>query len=125
MNNIHRTLKILSEDILYEYANLDYRHTGLSNIVVHVYSQDDSKKLQHGPRVKVSNVYGKYSVSDNFVIDVKNKTIVEGQCKLTRKELANIIEWIQLNHDTILEYWNSEGEMITIDLYDKLERINK
>jgi hypothetical protein len=110
------------QEPLYEYANLDFVDTGLKDIVIHVYSQGDTK-VQHGPRIKVSNVYGKFSREDNFVIDITNKNVVEGKCKLSTKEYNKILEWIDLNRIVILKYWNSHGEMLTRELYSNVRKL--
>lgn len=125
MNNIEKVLNILNDDVLYEFANLDDRHTGIKNIVIHVYSQGDGKKVQHGPRIKISNVYGKFVKNDTFVLDVKNGNIVEGKSKLTKKEVDTIRLWIAINKKAIIDYWNSEGEMITFDFYNSIKRIDE
>lgn len=108
---------------LYEFANLDDENTGIKNVVIHVYSQGDSKKVQHGPRIKVSNVYGKFSKNDYFVIDIKSNVIVEGICKLSSKELTAIKSWITLNKEELIKYWNSEGEMLTRIFLGNLRKI--
>lgn len=110
-------------EILYEFANLDYRRTGIEDIVIHCYSQGNTK-IQHGARVKVSNVYGKFSNSDNFVIEVKTGSIVEGECKLSQKELKIIKLWISLNRQQLIEYWNSQGQMTTDDFLDSIKKVN-
>lgn len=125
MNQKFIDMMFPKEDILYEFANLSSRQTGIENVVIHAYSQGDGKKVKHGPRIKVSNVYGKYSKSDMFVLEVKTGDIVEGTCKLSSKELKTIQRWIKLNKEELIEYWNSEGEMLTDDFFDSLKKVTK
>lgn len=115
--------KYLKEETLLEFANLDYRDTGIENIILHAYSQGDGKRLSHGPRIKVSNIYGKFAISDNFVLELKTGKIVEGVCKLSKKEFDTIRLWIALNKDEIKAYWDSEGEMVTREFYNSLKKV--
>jgi hypothetical protein len=116
-------VEYLEEQDLYEFANLDDMDTGIKNIILHAYSQGDGKKLPHGARIKVSNIRGKYSNSDNFVLDIKTGTIVEGQCKLSNKELQQIRNWISLNREELISYWDSEGSMVTRAFLNSIKKV--
>ena len=110
------------QETLYEFANIGYKRTGLDNIYIYAYSQAD-KEVQHGPRIKVSNIYNKFSSSDNFTIDVINKRVVNGVVKITSKELEDVMLWIGLNKDEIITYWKSKGEMDTDEFLNSLSKI--
>jgi hypothetical protein len=116
-------IKIIEEMDLYEFANIDNFETGIPNIVLHAYSQGDDKKVQHGARIKVSNVYGKFAKSYCFVIDIKTLSIVEGKCTLSTKEVNSIVEWIALNKKELTSYWNSKGEIITRVFLNSLKKV--
>ena len=62
---------------------------------------------QHGPRVKVSNVLGKWRMNDNFVVSVsKNpRLLTKDTCKLTNTDLQRIYHWIKLNYDDLMLLW--------------------
>ena len=113
--------KLKEPEILYEFANLTQRTTGIANIVIHCYSQCDTE-VRHSPRIKVSNIYGKYSKQDNFSIDFSG-TVREGEVKITSKELQILKLWITLNKDNLLEYWKSGTEMGTSDFIDTIKKI--
>jgi hypothetical protein len=108
---------------VYEMANLDFRDTGIPKVFIHVYSQGN-KEVGHGPRIKVSNVYGKFRNDDCFVIDILNQTIVEGTCKIKPFELIKIQEWIRLNKKLLLRYWKRGIVMATRELTDNLIKLN-
>ena len=116
--------QFIEQDILYEFANLDSRRTGIENIVIHCYSQGDGKKLQHGPRIKVSNIYGKFSKTDNFVIEIKTGKVVEGEVKIKNKELQILRLWITMNKKELISYWEAEGEMTTDDFLDSIKKVS-
>lgn len=115
-------LNVLSGgEFLYEFANLTQRDTGIQNIVIHCYSQGDVE-LNHSPRIKVSNVYGKYSQTDNFSLDFQGN-VKEGEVKIKPKELKLVKLWKALNKDILLEYWKTGVEMATSDFIDSIQKI--
>ncbi|HEY7297146.1 MAG TPA: hypothetical protein VH684_04340 [Xanthobacteraceae bacterium] len=66
--------------------------------------------IAHGPRMKVSNIRGKFSNTDNFSISISNSpTVVEGRPKkFSSEELRAIAALILLNKDLLLKYWESD-----------------
>ncbi len=81
--------------------------TGLTP-TIHVMSRGGAK---HGPRVKVSNVAGRFSSSDNFTITAENEPRVVGNCKLKKEHVEDIIDWIRLNKDHLHKVWNEGDSM--------------
>lgn len=64
------------------------------------------KKLVHGPRIKVSNIKGKFDNNDNFSLTLAGK-IVAGHSKLTNKETRRCVEFVRKNAEVIKEYWDN------------------
>jgi hypothetical protein len=62
---------------------------------------------QHGPRIKVSNVKGKFAKNDNFVVQVARDPIVltPRSVKLKSYEIDLIQDWIKINYDTLMLMW--------------------
>lgn len=62
---------------------------------------------QHGPRIKVSNIPGKWRMNDNFVVSVStNPTVLTPQtCNISNAELTKIFNWITINFDDIMTLW--------------------
>src|SRR5436309_627812 len=60
--------------------------------------------LQHGPRMKISNIRGRFSNTDNFSMSISNHpTVVEGKPKkFSSDELHAIRALILLNKDLLL-----------------------
>ena len=112
LNNISDYEKIV------EMANLDKRRTGIDKVIIHVHS---GKGLHHGPRVKVSNIYNKFS-NDNFSIKLSDMSIVN-KVKIKTDELDQVFKWINLNKKAIETYWNRGDEMITDDFYNMIVKI--
>ena len=62
---------------------------------------------QHGPRIKVSNVRGKFAAHDNFVmsVDKEPRIVTSKNVKLKKNEVDDIIDWIKLNYDDLMLMW--------------------
>jgi len=98
-------------------ANLNPKHTGIPNVVIWI----SKKEPTHACRVKVSNIKGKYSPTDNFSIRLHDGSI-EGDAKVSQKDLSNVREWIELNRETILRFWDDD-EYDALDLAQDLKKI--
>jgi hypothetical protein len=116
-------IKTAPED-LFEFANLTQNQTGITNIVIHAYAQGEVQ-VNHGPRIKVSNVYSKFRTNDCFVIDIKNSKVVEGEVKISSKELKLVKLWIAANKKELIEYWTNGAEMNIDDFLSSLSKINE
>ena len=81
---------------------------------------------QHGPRIKVSNIKGKMS-PDCFVISVsKTPTVLTPKsCKLAQSEVADILDWVMLNYDTLMQLWQvyETGTGFSAPLLQQLQKI--
>ena len=62
---------------------------------------------QHGLRIKVSNIKGKWRENNNFVMDISQspQIITPHTCKLNKAEITKISKWIILNHDDLMILW--------------------
>jgi hypothetical protein len=101
--------------IMIEMANLFPANTGLP---VAVWFGEVGG--HHGPRIKVSNLKGKFSSSSNFVVSVSKepKVLTPSSVKLKKDEVENIIDWIKLNYDSLMEMWkiyeSGDGDLTPI-----------
>lgn len=112
---------LLHEEVmnLWEMANLRPKETGVNGVVIWVSS---GEAVQHGPRIKV--VRGlKWKQKESATIPLTGMPRVIGDIGLTQDEFANIVEWIRLNYDALMQYWNSE--ISTGDLFSLLKRIDQ
>jgi len=104
-----------------EMANLAPGDTGLSVVI-----WMGEVGGQHGPRIKASNVKGKFS-SDNFVINIDKepRVLTPKSVKLKESEIEDIKDWIKLNYDALMDLWKhfETGVGSTIPLLNALKKI--
>lgn len=105
-----------------EMANLNPASTGLP-VVIWVGAVDG----QHGPRVKVSNLRGKFATDDCFVIAVAREPYVATprSVKLKQEEVDEVIDWVKLNYEVLMELYQSHetGEGDTIEIQSRLKKL--
>jgi hypothetical protein len=96
-------------------ANLFPKHTGLPFVVWISYRGN----AQHDVRVKVSPS-PKAIASEMAAVALRPEVrVVEGS--LSGGDLALLKQWISLNHDVILSYWN--GDIDTADAIGSLKSL--
>lgn len=101
-------------DVLLEMANLPPRRTGLKYQIWY-----SAKMEKHKPRIKVDLGDG-----DSISIQIEDHKIVGDADKLSSKELNVIFEWIDMNKEILLKYWN-DAHTGSIDNGDVIENIKK
>jgi hypothetical protein len=117
--------EMLKEDIMedgqdiFEMANLEYDLTGLA-VYIYVSGKGNTK---HGPRLKVSKIYGKMSKS-LFPITISDKPKVIGDDigDIKSKDIKKIIEWVKLNKELLLAFWN--GEINIKDFVNSIQKVD-
>ena len=112
---------ILTEDLIAEMARVDPSLSGI-NVVIFVSSKQyvDGK---HWARIKVSNIPGTFSKTDNFVVTISSRPeVVAGNPKYKQSELEDIFDWVKLNRSTLLKYWNKKYDD-DADFYAELQKI--
>lgn len=104
-------------DELFEMANLFPRTTGLP-MTVWVSPRGNAR---HDVRVKVNMTHGdQMNIANTAVIGVRAAPhIIAGQ--LSSSDEQAVLEWVALNADSLVEYW--EGRIDTIQLGQLLKRI--
>lgn len=116
MKTFKQILEVISYQFddkhVYEMANMQPEDTGLKPIV-HVMQKGGAK---HGPRVKVSNVNGRFHPDDNFTVTAEHEPRVVGNCKLKQKHLDDIVDWVKLNHEHIHHVWHHGDVMRGTDI---------
>lgn len=86
-----------------EMANLFPTTTGLERVIWF-----GEVGGQHGPRIKVSNVKGKFSLTDNFIISVAKdpSVLTPRSVKIKSKELDDLFDWVKLNYSILMQLWS-------------------
>ena len=106
----HEAELIGEEEACYEMANLFPKHTGLP-FVVWVSIRG---RARHDVRVRVS--LGSKVQPDDFIsVGIRPAVhVIDGDGAMIPYQLGLLTEWIELNRETILQYWNEEID--TVDL---------
>ena len=99
---------------LYEMANFLPKDTGLKEVIY-----ISVKQGNHGPRLKVFK--NKQPKGENFSVTIEDKPKTIGKIFVNSKELSKIIEYVILNKETLLQYWNFD--IGTVDLVMALKRV--
>ena len=92
----------LSEDEMFEMANISSKTTGIENVVIWV----GANPSRHGRRIKVSNKPNSYNVNDCFVLTIPDYSVI-GDINnkfITNKVLDKIKKFIELNMPIINDY---------------------
>lgn len=103
----------------YAMSNLDDSSTGITGVVVYI-SQAVGRHL---PRVKISNIPDRASgMKDSFSIVLKNDGSVStvGIVKISAKQKSLAEKWVQLNRQTIIDYWH--GNIDTLSMAVAIQR---
>jgi predicted RNA-binding protein len=106
--------KIPSWERLYEMANFDQNDTGLDEVIY-----VSVKQGSHGPRLKVFK--NKQPKGENFSVTIEDTPRMIGKVFVNAKELKRIVEFITLNKQVLLDYWNFE--ITTTTLVKELKKI--
>ena len=104
-------------DELFEMANLFPRTTGLP-MTVWVSPRGNAR---HDVRVKVNMTHGdQMNIANTAIIGVRpNPYLIAGH--LSHDDQRAVFEWVSLNTDAIVDYW--DGRIDTIELGQLLKRI--
>ena len=97
-----------------DMANLLPKRTGLPYTIWY-----GPKESRHRPRVKVSIGNGK-----ELSIEIESHKVLGGVNKIDKSELTKIFEWLDLNRNILLRYWN-EARNGTIDNGDVIDNLKK
>ena len=109
----------LTNDELLEMANATSKVTGIKDIVLWM----GPPPPNHGHRIKVSNKPNKISNDDLFTITIPEYKII-GEVNtnfITSKKIKEIINFIELNKNLIIEY--SDNKIETLDFLTQLKKI--
>ena len=73
----------------------------------------DRGHARHDPRIKVSNIKGKWT-DDKFVVTVEHDPRVVGKCKISNDDLNDVIDWVKINLEHLSKVWKDK-DMYTED----------
>lgn len=104
---------------LWEMANLRPDFTRLP-VTVWVSTGTSSK---HGARIKVCRG-AKWDQQKCSTIPLYGVSRIIGNADITQEEFSKIVQWIEINRDVLLQYWNGEIEY-TQDLLGLLKPLEE
>lgn len=108
--------KASKDAMMYEMANLFPKRTGLKYQIWY-----SAAYPGHNPSIKVD-------LGDNksIYIQIENHDTIGDINKIKSKELNKIYDWIDLNKEALLRYWNgaSEGKIDTAEMSTLLKPID-
>ena len=95
-----------------------------SNLPAKVYIRVQSRNSKRSAMLSVSNVSNNAQpFSDKFSLSIADSPeIIIGKCKIKPDELEVVKNWIILNKDLLIDYWNEE-ETCTESLINKLQKL--
>ena len=103
---------------LFEMANLSPALTGLPMIVW----ISERGRARHDARVKVSLVHGRRARPDRTAsVSVRPTVDVVAGPELDRRDLELVRQWIELNRETIIAYW--DGDLLTDEAIARLQPV--
>jgi hypothetical protein len=111
---------IITEEQLYEMARIKQADSGLPYIMFA--STKEYEPGRHWARIKVSNVPNTFSRNDNFSISIVDPRVVAGHPKYPQTKVSDIIDWVKLNYEPLMKYWNEEYQS-DAEFYNELQKI--
>jgi len=97
--------------------------TGIDNIVMFLSMESVEGKL-HGPWLRISNTPNKLDITNYYAVSISNNPVIEcGEPKISIETQKQIIEWIKLNLDLLINMWNDVYDDV-FDFFDNLIKIN-
>ena len=103
---------------LFEMANLSPALTGLPMIVW----ISERGHARHDARVKVALIHGRRVRPDRTAaVSVRPTVEVVAGAEVERRDLELVRQWIELNRETIIAYW--DGDLLTDEVIARLKPI--
>jgi len=99
-------------------ANFGVRTTGLPMII-----WVSKKRASYGARIKVARNYNpRVIIGDTFSVSISDKPRIfaGNQGIINNNDLQKVFDWVCLNREPLIKYWNSE--IMTDDLIDLLKK---
>jgi hypothetical protein len=107
---------------LFEMANISTNRTGLDIMIWVSYK---TGKEKHGPRIKIKidNEFIPISIEDDPKIMLSKFKI--NKLSVDSRTWKDIVNWIRLNKDILLDYWNAGGNQGIEVLIKNLKRLKR
>ena len=112
---------VITEDHGWEMSRIQEANSGIPNIIY--ISIKDMVQADHGPRIKICNVFDEFSRKDNFVVSISEyPQLLFGVPKCSDQHLEDIKKWVKLNYKPLMKFWNDDYEC-DADFYAEIIKI--
>ena len=99
----------ISEDELFEMTRIPEKRSGIKPVLFASYKS--LVQSRHGPRIKESNIPGTFSPVDNFSVSISDEPqVITGHVRISNRDLEDVFDWVKLNRDVLLKFWNERYE---------------
>lgn len=82
---------------------------------------------QHGPRIKVSNVPGRFDSQNCFVVNVSREPVIltPKSVRIKTSQIDDIIDWVKINYDDLMKLWkiHETGDGDALEVLSNLKKI--
>ena len=109
----------LTDKYLYEMANMQPIETGIPYIIYVSWKGG----VKHGPRIKVSNISGRFALDDNFTMTIDKEPRLIGKCKVPNHVYRDISDWVKLNYDHLMNIWHNGDTMTSSFISNRFKKI--
>jgi len=113
----------ITEDDMFILCEVQQKRTGLSS-VIYMFPNFFHDNDHNIPRIKVHNNYSSTdSIQDNnlFTVTVEDEPKVTGNVGiLTRKDINEIVEFVNVNKEVLQEHWHEDDDVHTVKLLKKV-----
>jgi F420-dependent methylenetetrahydromethanopterin dehydrogenase len=99
---------------LFEMSNLSTKKTGL-DYIIWITPQSGKEKHEARIKIKIDNKFVSITIGDTP--ELKSKVNIES------KKLNKIFDWIKLNKNILLKYWNGKGNITIDEILDDLKKV--
>ena len=99
------------EDIGFDLTKISPNHTGLRETVF----VDDISSFRTASCKRYSIMYGNWNIAVEISFYPDKPKRLAGQYVMTESELQKVYEWLELNKEFLIKYYDDKGE-----LYDSL-----
>jgi hypothetical protein len=108
-----KKMKDIIAEIMYEMANVSPEQSGTGIRLYFSWGQHEGKKLNHGPRFKITLPNRKYAE-----VNIDNPICPK---ELSTKQWNSILKFISLNQKTIQDFW--EMKLEDQEFHTKLKKV--
>jgi hypothetical protein len=118
---LHEELLAVGDDDIVEMANLFPKDTGIEGVIF-----ISTVMASHGPRIKYSLKAGRHQPSFSVSISPAPRILASSlPDRVVNRVSPAVIEWVKLNREALLQFWNEADSWPIDDLSAFVKRLKK